>query len=129
RYEEARQAAARAVESVRAEHGNCYQLAQFIDTQGEIALAAGDPSGATELFQQAVDTLRQSGAWDGTTANFLRNLGIAQRELGRWDEARASWETALQIVGVTDYAFFDSISRAELNDLITSLPTTATAAP
>lgn len=59
---------------------------------GMARFAAGDPEAARELLQVAVDAGDRTGP-------ALLYLGMSEEELGRWDRARAAYDTYLEVGG------------------------------
>ncbi|WP_203860347.1 tetratricopeptide repeat protein [Plantactinospora mayteni] len=80
----------------------------------------GSIAEAHDYFVRALDLHRQLGD-SSSAASTLHNLGLAQREVGRTDEARNSWGHALQMLERLATADTVNITRHGLQTLIESL--------
>jgi DNA-binding SARP family transcriptional activator len=119
-YERALATASRAIE-LHQEAAEPIGEATALDTVGQALLGLDRPAEATDRLRRSRAMLRDLGArWEEGIV--LTNLGRAHRDAGELDAARSSWGDALAILDELGAADGREFKRAEVTDLLASLP-------
>lgn len=116
RADEAVEAAEKAVAGYRAAR-DPFRMAGALDTLASAQVGAKSYDAAIETFGQALAHHAQTGR-SSNEAVTLKRLGLAQKAIGREEEAAESWHRALRLldeIGATDIT---EVSRDELKSLI-----------